>query len=163
MYWGTHPSVLLASNPDEFNWVRTSRNFISLMIWSCYAKRTMKLWKNSSRMSKSVIMRNQRNSSLSLFNNWRWHPLIIRWCFQLYASSSKGYQFLLDSEVLLLPDKRTLRDYSNYFKVDSGFDFEFINRSNPKDCDVWVGSFMMRFLWEKTLCLTILENEFGFC
>ena len=41
--------------------------------------------------------------------------------------------------MLLLPDKRTLRDYSNYFKVDSGFDFEFINRSNPKDYDVWVG------------------------
>ena len=46
--------------------------------------------------------------------------------------------------MLLLPDKRTLRDYSNCFKVDSGFDSEFldlvkkdfINRSNPKDYDV---------------------------
>ena len=49
--------------------------------------------------------------------------------------------------MLLLPDKRTLRDYSNCFKVDSEFDSEFldlakkdfINRSNPKDYDVWAG------------------------
>ena len=60
---------------------------------------------------------------------------------------AKAYQFLEDSGVLLLLDKRTLKDHSNCFKVDSGFDSDsldlvrkdFINRSNPKDYDVWVG------------------------
>ena len=42
----------------------------------------------------------------------RWHPLIIRWCFQLHSTSPKAYQMLKDSSVLELPDKRTLRDYS---------------------------------------------------
>ena len=49
--------------------------------------------------------------------------------------------------MLILPDKRTLRDNSNSFKVDSGFDSEFLNsvkrdfneRSDPKDYHVWVG------------------------
>lgn len=46
--------------------------------------------------------------------------------------------------MLLLLDKRTLRYYSNCFKVDSGSDSDFlekdfIDRSNPKDYDAWVG------------------------
>ena len=99
---------------------------------------------------KSLFIQ-QQQKALSCTDNIsrRWHPLIIRWCFQLYSSSPKAYQFLKDSGVLLLLDKRTPRDYrySNWFKVDSGFDSDFldlvkkdfINRSNPKDYDVWVG------------------------
>lgn len=49
--------------------------------------------------------------------------------------------------MLFFFDKRILRDYSNCFKVDFGFDLEFldlvkkdfINRFNFKDYDVWVG------------------------
>lgn len=57
---------------------------------------------------------------------------------------AKAYQFLKDSGVLLLLDKRTLRDYSNCFKVDSGFDSDFLEkdfiiRSHPKYYDAWVG------------------------
>ena len=97
---------------------------------------------------KSLFIQ-QQQKALSCTDNRsrRWHPLIIRRCFQLYSSSPKAYQFLKDSGVLLLPDKRTLRDYSNCFKVDSGFDSDFldlvkkdfINRSNPKDYDAWMG------------------------
>ena len=47
----------------------------------------------------------------------------------------------------MLPDKRSLRDYSNCFKVDSGFDSGFLDlvkkdfneRSDPRDYDMWVG------------------------
>ena len=97
---------------------------------------------------KSLFIQQQQNAlSCTDSRSRRWHPLIIRWCFQLYSSSPKAYQFLKDSGVLLLPDKRTLRDYSNCFKVDSGFDSgfldlvkkDFISRSNPEDYDVWVG------------------------
>ena len=97
---------------------------------------------------KSLFIQ-QQNKALMCSDNRarRWHPLIIRWCFQLHSTSPKAYQLLKDSGVLILPDKRTLRDYSNCFKVDSGFDSEFLDsvkrdfneRSNPKDYDVWVG------------------------
>ena len=77
----------------------------------------------------------------------RWHPLIIRWCFQLHSTSPKAYQMLKDSGVLTLPSNRTLRDYSNCFKADVGFDSnfldvvkkDFLTRNNPKESDAWVG------------------------
>ena len=77
----------------------------------------------------------------------RWHPLIIRWCFQLHSTSPKAYQMLKDSGVLELPDKRTLRDYSGCFKAGIGIDSnyldlvkkDFLARSNAKNCDGWVG------------------------
>ena len=77
----------------------------------------------------------------------RLHPLIIRWCFQLYSSSPQAYQFLKDTGVLVLPDKRTLRDYSNCFKTSLGFQpdhldlikKDFNQRCNPKEFDSWVG------------------------
>lgn len=97
---------------------------------------------------KSLFIQQQQKALTCADNRGRrWHPLIIRWCFQLYSSSPKAYQFLKDTGVLLLPDKRTLRDYSNCFKVGSGLDSGFLdlvkkdfnNRSDPKDSDVWVG------------------------
>ena len=97
---------------------------------------------------KSLFIQQQKKALLcSDKRGRRWHPLIIRWCFQLHSISPRAYQLLKDSELLILPDKRTLRDYSNCFKVDAGFDPEFLDsikrdfneRSNPKDYDVWVG------------------------
>ena len=97
---------------------------------------------------KSLFIQRQNKALMcSDKRAWRWHPLIIRWCFQLYSTSPKAYQLLKDSAVLILPDKKTLRDYSNCFKVDSGFDSGFLDlvkedfskRSDPRDYDVWVG------------------------
>ena len=50
---------------------------------------------------------------------------------------------LKDSGVLELPDKRTLRDYSGYFKAGIGIDSNYLDlvkkyflaRSNAKNCD----------------------------
>lgn len=61
---------------------------------------------------------------------------------------------LKDSGVLELPDKRTLRDYSSCFKAGNGVDPNFLDlvkkdflaRSKAKDCDAWVGIFMMKSL-----------------
>ena len=77
----------------------------------------------------------------------RWHPLVIRWCFHLHATSPKAYEILKDSGILVLPDSRTLRDYSKCFKSHIGFESayldqvkrDFLQRSNPKDIDFWVG------------------------
>ena len=98
---------------------------------------------------KSLFLQQQANAVQCDDNRGRrWHPLIIRWCFQLHATSPKAYQMLKDSGLLILPDKRTLRDYSNCFKGGIGFDSafldlvkkDFLDRSNPlKESDAWVG------------------------
>lgn len=97
---------------------------------------------------KSLFLKEQQKV-LSCTDNRarRWHPLIIRWCFQLHSSSPKAYEMLKDSGILILPDKRTLRDYSNCFKCKVGFDSDFfdvlkkdfVSRSGPKHYDNWVG------------------------
>ncbi|KAL9977581.1 hypothetical protein ACROYT_G015000 [Oculina patagonica] len=77
----------------------------------------------------------------------RWHPLVIRWCFQLYSTSPRANQQLKDSGILILPDSRTLRDYSNCYKSGvrlnpSFLDLvkkDFVQRSDPKECDCWLG------------------------
>ena len=100
----------------------------------------------------------------------RWHPLSIRWCFQLHSTSPKAYQLLKDSEVFILPDERTLRDYSNCFQVDAGFDSEFLDsvkrdfneRSNPKDYDVWLEAIHDEVSLQKDLVFDDIGKLIGF-
>ena len=97
---------------------------------------------------RSLFLEEQeRINGLSDKRGRRWHPLVIRWCFHLYSTSPKAYQQLKDSGILTLPDSRTLRDYSNCYKSGLGFDpsfldlvkKDFIERSDPKDTDSWLG------------------------
>ncbi len=44
-----------------------------------------------------------------------------RWCLYLRHFSSKAYDTICDSGCIVLPSQRTLRDYSNAVKADSGF------------------------------------------
>ena len=50
-----------------------------------------------------------------------WHPAIIRWCLYLHHHSSGAYSTLWISGVLLLPSKRTLRDYWHFASLPPGF------------------------------------------
>ena len=97
---------------------------------------------------RSLFLAEQEKiNALSDRRGRRWHPLVIRWCFQLYSTSPKAYQQLKDSGILTLPDSRTLRDYSNCYKSGLGFDPSFLDlvkkdyleRSDPKDSDSWLG------------------------
>jgi hypothetical protein len=47
--------------------------------------------------------------------------MIIRFCLSLVAKSSSCYEELRNSGVLVLPSQRTLRDYRNYIKPQTGF------------------------------------------
>ena len=51
----------------------------------------------------------------------RYHPMIIRFCLSLAAKSASAYDELRNSGVLLLPSRRTLRDYRNVIKPTVGF------------------------------------------
>lgn len=51
----------------------------------------------------------------------RWHPLFLRWCLNIALTSSKTYEIIRDSGFITLPSKRTLRDYTHFFKSLPGF------------------------------------------
>ena len=58
----------------------------------------------------------------------RYHPHVIRFCLSIHAKSPAAYRELRDSGVLVLPSKRTLRDYRNFFKPRAGFHPDNIER-----------------------------------
>lgn len=55
---------------------------------------------------------------------YRWHPLFIRWCLNIMLTSSKTYDIIRESGFITLPSKRTLRDYTHWFKSEVGFQDE---------------------------------------
>lgn len=57
----------------------------------------------------------------------RYHPMLIRFCLSLACKSSSTYNELRDSGVLTLPSLRTLRDYKNCIKPQTGFHPDIIN------------------------------------
>ena len=94
-----------------------------------------------------VLAEREKINALSDRRGRRCHPLVIRWCFQLYSTSPKVYQQLKDSGILTLPDSRTLRDCTKCYKSGLGFypsfidlvKKDFLERSDPKDSDSWLG------------------------
>ena len=51
----------------------------------------------------------------------RWHPLMIKWCLNIKLRSTSAYAAMRNSGFLKLPSERTLRDYTHWTKMSSGF------------------------------------------
>ena len=51
----------------------------------------------------------------------RYHPMLIRYCLSLAAKSPSCYEELRNSNILILPSQRTLRDYKNFIRPKMGF------------------------------------------
>ena len=51
----------------------------------------------------------------------KYHPVILRFCLSLATKSGSAYDELRNSNVLVLPSRRTLRDYRNAIKPTVGF------------------------------------------
>ena len=51
----------------------------------------------------------------------RYHPMIIRFCLSLMSKSPSAYEEIRNSNILTLPSTRTLRDYKNFIKPETGF------------------------------------------
>jgi hypothetical protein len=51
----------------------------------------------------------------------RWHPMMIRFAIFLHYHSARAYEAIKSSGVLRLPNKSTLRDYSNVIRPSPGF------------------------------------------
>ena len=69
----------------------------------------------------------QQKSAFSKKSVEKYHPMLIRFCLSLATKSGSAYDDLRNSDVLVLPSRRTLRDYRNAIKPTVGF--------NPKVID----------------------------
>lgn len=70
----------------------------------------------------------------------RYHPMIIKFCLAIAAKSPSAYRDLRYDEksgsgVLMLPSERTLRDYRNVIKPQTGFNPATINDLGKKSKD----------------------------
>ena len=65
----------------------------------------------------------------------RWHPLIIRWCLNLKLLSSAAYHATRTAGFIKLPSERTLRDYTHYFRSQTGFQQE-VNQQLQKEANL---------------------------
>ena len=81
----------------------------------------------------------------------KWHPLMIKWCLHIRHISSGGYRALRKSGCLSLPSQRTLRDYTHYATVTSGFsmavDQQLIDAAHIGTCE------------ERKKCVVLLLDE----
>jgi hypothetical protein len=50
--------------------------------------------------------------------------MMIRWCLNLKLLSSSSYHALRTTGFMRLPSERTLHDYTHFFNVKPGFQFE---------------------------------------
>jgi len=51
----------------------------------------------------------------------RYHPMLIRYCLSLALKSPSAYDEIRDCNILVLPSRRTLRDYKKFIKPDTGY------------------------------------------
>ena len=71
----------------------------------------------------------------------RWHPLMIKWCLNIKLRSSSAYTAIRNSGFIKLPSERTLRDYTHWTKISSGFQPSSFERllfeANYKELEDW--------------------------
>ena len=60
----------------------------------------------------------------------RYHPMIIRFCLSLHSKSRSTYEEIRNSGILTLPSTRTLRDYKNFIKPETGIRKQIIDDLN---------------------------------
>ena len=77
--------------------------------------------KYTSDFRKIFWQQQAKASQLSNAKGMRWHPIMIRWCIYLRHLSQKAYETLKQSDCIILPSQRTLRDYTHHFKSSPGF------------------------------------------
>ena len=84
-------------------------------------------------------------------SSMKWHPMMIKWYLHIRHISSGGYGALGKSSCLSLPSQRTLRDYTHYATVTSGFsmavDQQLIDAAHIGTCE------------DRKKCVVLLMDE----
>ena len=81
----------------------------------------------------------------------RYHPMIIRFCLSLASKSKSANEELRNSNILVLPSSRTLRDYKNAIAPQTGFRKQIIDDLNKLTRDY--------FDIQRYVCLLIDEMK----
>ncbi|XP_056003683.1 uncharacterized protein LOC125674046 [Ostrea edulis] len=68
-----------------------------------------------------LFWKEQKKAFQSNPKGMRWHPMMIRFAIFLQYQSSRAYEAIKESGVLKLPNKSTLRDYTNVITPATGF------------------------------------------
>jgi len=76
---------------------------------------------NSSDGFFEILLKDQAKALNTPARQMRWHPLVIRWCWQMYSKSHSHYEDMRQSGFLKLPSGRTLNDYKNFSSASSGW------------------------------------------
>ena len=61
-------------------------------------------------------------------NQYRWHPMIVKWCLNMRLISGASYHAMRTGGFISLPSERTLRDYTNYIKATPGLHFDTLKQ-----------------------------------
>lgn len=61
-------------------------------------------------------------------NQYRWHPMIVKWCLNMRLISGASYHAMRTSGFISLPSERSLRDYTNYIKATPGLHFNVLKQ-----------------------------------
>ena len=93
----------------------------------------------------------QAAAKCSTSSSLRWHPLMIKWCLIIRHLSSHAYETLRTSGCLTLPSQRTLRDYTHYADIKSGFSVE-VDRQ-------LIDAAQIRTSDERRKCVVLLLDE----
>ncbi|XP_056020980.1 uncharacterized protein LOC125652376 isoform X1 [Ostrea edulis] len=68
-----------------------------------------------------LIWKEQKKAFQSNPKGMRWHPMMIRFAIFLQYQSPRAYEAIRESGVLKLPNKSTLKDYTNVITPATGF------------------------------------------
>ena len=77
--------------------------------------------KDSGNQLMELFWEEQKKALASDPRGMRWHPMMIRFAIYLHFQSPRAYEALRETGVIRLPNKSTLRDYTNYVQPDTGF------------------------------------------
>ena len=78
----------------------------------------------------NLFWQEQKKMSSANSSAVRYHPMIIRFCLSLHSKSRSAYEEIRNSGILTLPSTRTLRDYKNFIKPETGVRKQVIDDLN---------------------------------
>jgi hypothetical protein len=94
---------------------------------------------NSSDDFFEILLKDQAKALKTPARQMKWHPLVIRWCLQMYSKSHYHYEDMRESGFLKLPSGRTLSDYKNYSSAKSGWQTSMLETMKSRFVTMKIG------------------------
>ena len=113
------------------NWIKWKKNYnifhsVSTQLHNDFIEI---LSEKNNKLTQFMNLFWQQQKELFSYNpkRMRYHPMIIRFFLSLASKSKSAYEELSNSNILVLPSSRTLRDYKNAIAPQTGFRKQIID------------------------------------